>query len=46
MMLGRGGKARVSFEEAIELGLEPALHEDVLRKVEALDDEDGDEGSD
>jgi len=46
MMLGQGGEARVSFEEAIDLGLEPALHEDVLRKVEALDDEDGDEESD
>ena len=46
MMLSRGDEARVCFEEAIELGLEPALHEDLLRKLEALDDEDGDEGSD
>ena len=37
-MLGRSRDARVSFEEAIECGLEPSLHEDSLRRLEALAD--------
>lgn len=39
--LGRAGEARVSFEEAIELGVEPALHEEALRTLEELRDEEG-----
>jgi Flp pilus assembly protein TadD len=35
-MLGQSTEARISFEEAIELGLEPSLHEDALRRIEAL----------
>ena len=35
-MLGRSRHARVSFEEAIELGIEPSEHEDALRRMEAL----------
>jgi Flp pilus assembly protein TadD len=35
-MLGQSREARISFEEAIELGLEPSLHEDALRRIEAL----------
>jgi Flp pilus assembly protein TadD len=40
MMLGRHDDARVSFEEAIEVGLEPAMHEHVLRTMETLSDGD------
>jgi Flp pilus assembly protein TadD len=35
-MLGRTRHARVSFEEAIELGIEPSEHEDALRRMEEL----------
>jgi Flp pilus assembly protein TadD len=35
-MLGRTDEARVSLQEAIELGIEPALHEDALRRLEAM----------
>ena len=45
LMLGRHGDARVSFEEALEVGLEPAMHEQVLLKMESLND-DGDQESD
>jgi Flp pilus assembly protein TadD len=38
-MLGRLDDARVSLEEAIELGLEPSLHEDALRRLESLSGE-------
>ena len=37
-MLGRARHVRVSFEEAIECGLEPSLHEDALRRIEAIVD--------
>jgi Flp pilus assembly protein TadD len=37
-MLGRSRDARVSFEEAIELGIEPSQYEDAVRGMEALPD--------
>jgi Flp pilus assembly protein TadD len=35
-MLGQWREARVSFEEAFELGIEPSVHEDAVRRMEAL----------
>jgi Flp pilus assembly protein TadD len=41
-MLGQADEARVSFQEALELGVEPSIHEEALRMMEALP---GDEGA-
>ena len=35
-MLGRSDEALGSYQEALDLGVEPAVHEDVLRHIEAL----------
>jgi Flp pilus assembly protein TadD len=43
LMLGKPDEALNSFHEAIDLGLEPALHEDVLRQVERLEAPDREE---
>ena len=40
LMLGRADEALDSFHEAIDLGLEPSVHEDVLRRMES---QEGDE---
>ncbi|HVG70754.1 MAG TPA: tetratricopeptide repeat protein [Vicinamibacterales bacterium] len=40
-MLGQTGEARVSFQEAIELGVEPSVHEEALRTMEAMPDDEG-----
>ncbi len=37
LMLGRSDEALDSFHEAIDLGLEPSVHEDVLRQIESLE---------
>jgi Flp pilus assembly protein TadD len=37
LMLGRSDEAADTLQNAIELGLEPHVHEDVLRKLESLD---------
>jgi Flp pilus assembly protein TadD len=42
LMLDRREEARDSFQEAIDLGVEPAVHEDVLRRMEPAEDEDSD----
>jgi Flp pilus assembly protein TadD len=36
LMLERRDEALESFQEAIDLGVEPAVHEDVLRKMESI----------
>jgi tetratricopeptide (TPR) repeat protein len=36
LMLDRREEAMDSFQEAIDLGVEPAVHEDVLRKMESV----------
>ena len=38
-MLGRSGEALESFREAIELGVEPSLHEEILRSMESVSEE-------
>jgi hypothetical protein len=35
-VLGRDDDARGDFQEAIELGVEPSVHEEILRAVEAM----------
>ena len=42
-MLGRRDQAMDSFQEAIDCGVEPAVHEDVLRKMESLHADDREE---
>ena len=44
LMLGRADEALDSFHEAIDLGLEPSVHEDVLRRMESQDSDGHEEG--
>jgi Flp pilus assembly protein TadD len=43
LALGRSGEAVEAFHEAIERGVEPAIHQDVLRALESLDPGAGEE---
>lgn len=43
LMLGRSDEAVAAFHEAVDLGLEPEVHEDVLRTLDSLDSDEREE---